>query len=348
MAKIELKHVSKAYENNKVVINDLNLVIPDGSFTVMIGPSGCGKTTTLRLIAGLEEVTSGQVFIDDQDMTDADPGDRDIAMVFQNYALYPTMTVKENIEFGLINKKVPKQEREDLINEITEIVNLKEYLNKKPGQLSGGQRQRVALARAMVKKPRVFLMDEPLSNLDAKLRSQMRVELSELHKRLNTTFVYVTHDQVEAMSMATNIILMNKGDIQQEDTPKDIYENPHNIFTAGFIGSPSMNMYQVDQVDNFSPSCPEAKFVGFRSSHCRVASAEMMRNRDQHDLVFEAKIITRELLGSEIIYNAETHFGRVYFKTFQEQELDLDSIKTLIVKDANLYYFDDKEQRVWQ
>jgi len=222
MGSIELKNITKSYDNKKNVIEDLNLKIPDGSFTVLIGPSGCGKTTTLRLIVGLEEPTSGEVYIDDKSMEKVEPGDRDIAMVFQNYALYPTMNVRENIEFGLINNKVKKEERDKLVTEIAEIVGLEDFLQKKPGELSGGQRQRVALARAMVKKPKVFIMDEPLSNLDAKLRAQMRIELSELHQKMNTTFVYVTHDQTEAMSMATNIILMNDGAIQQHDTP----ENP--------------------------------------------------------------------------------------------------------------------------
>ena len=221
MSSITLKNIHKAYGKD-VIIPDLNFTIEDGSFTVLVGPSGCGKSTTLRMIAGLEKPTSGEIFIDDENVVDVDPGKRGIAMVFQNYALYPTMSVRDNIEFGLKNKKVPKEERNKLIADVSEVVGLTPYLSRKPSELSGGQRQRVALARAMVKNPKVFLMDEPLSNLDAKLRQQMRVELIELHKRLGTTFIYVTHDQVEAMSMGDNIILMDKGIIMQRSTPKEM------------------------------------------------------------------------------------------------------------------------------
>ncbi|MRJ46851.1 ABC transporter ATP-binding protein [Fundicoccus ignavus] len=346
MASIELKNIQKAYDHHKIVIDNLNLTIPDGSFTVLIGPSGCGKTTTLRLIAGLETATKGEVYIDGKLMNDVEPGQRDIAMVFQNYALYPTMTVKENIEFGLINTKVPKAERTALINEITEIVGLKEHLKKKPGQLSGGQRQRVALARAMVKKPKVFLMDEPLSNLDAKLRSQMRVELSELHKRLNTTFIYVTHDQVEAMSMATNIILMNDGKVQQEDAPKEIYGNPNNVFTAQFIGSPSMNMYEIESLTSFKPRHANASYIGFRSSAGELDDFGDSDQTTEHDLCFTTRIITRELLGSEIIYNTEAYFGKIYIKTHQQEEIPLDTEIQIRVRDKNLYYFDQNQARV--
>ena len=214
MAKIEFQNVSKSFGQVKVIEN-LNLTIEDGKFTVLVGSSGCGKTTLLRMIAGIGPATSGRILMDGKDITDVDPGKRDVAMVFQNYAIYPTMSVRENIEFGLKNRKVPKAERARLIEEYSKIVGLTEYLDRKPSQLSGGQRQRIALARAMVKKPAVFLMDEPLSNLDAKLRAAMRVELIELQRRLGTTFVYVTHDQVEAMSMADSIVLMEKGEIQQ-------------------------------------------------------------------------------------------------------------------------------------
>ncbi|UUX33183.1 ABC transporter ATP-binding protein [Fundicoccus culcitae] len=342
MASIELKNIEKKFGNN-IIIPDLNLTIQDGSFTVLIGPSGCGKTTTLRLIAGLEEATGGEIFIDGKLMSKVEPGDRDIAMVFQNYALYPTMTVRENIEFGLINNKVPKNKREELISEISEIVDLTAHLDKKPGALSGGQRQRVALARAMVKKPKVFLMDEPLSNLDAKLRSQMRIELSELHKKLKTTFVYVTHDQTEAMSMATDIILMNHGEIQQKDSPKKIYGDPNNIFTAQFIGSPSMNLYRIADIPNFNPRLNNAVYVGFRSSSAVIKSDEDVKD---NDLVFETIINTRELLGSEIIYNTNASFGKVHFKTFQQDELPLDSTVELFIDDSRLYYFDADEQRI--
>ena len=221
MGAIQLKNVTKKF-GDQMVIDDLNLSIEDGSFTVLVGPSGCGKSTTLRMITGLDEPTSGDIYIDGKKINDLTPGKRDIAMVFQNYALYPTMTVRENIEFGLENKKVPKEERKKRVQEICEVVGLTQYLDRKPATLSGGQRQRVALARAMVKQPKVFLMDEPLSNLDAKLRGQMRVELIGLHKKLGTTFVYVTHDQVEAMSMADDIVLMKDGYIVQQSSPREL------------------------------------------------------------------------------------------------------------------------------
>ena len=247
MANIILKDIKKSYSNKTTVIENLNLEIEDGSFTVLVGPSGCGKSTTLRMVAGLEDITSGELYIGDENVTKVEANKRGISMVFQNYALYPHMSVKENIEFGLKNNKVKKEERNRLISEVSSIVGLDEYLNRKPSDLSGGQRQRVALARAMVKTPKVFLMDEPLSNLDAKLRNQMRSELIQLHKRLKSTFVYVTHDQVEAMSMADKIVIMNKGKIMQQDSPKEIYKNPKNVFVAQFIGNPAMNIINIEK-----------------------------------------------------------------------------------------------------
>ena len=232
MYKIELRNITKSYGGNPPVIENLNLGIKEGSFTVLLGPSGCGKSTILRMIAGLETVTQGDIFMDGISVRDTAPGDRQIAMVFQNYALYPTMTVRENMEFGLKNSKIPKEERDKRIQEISEMVGLTEYLDRKPQHLSGGQRQRVALARAIVKKPAVFLMDEPLSNLDAKLRNQIRTDLIELYRKLGTTFVYVTHDQVEAMSMGTDIVLLEKGVIRQSTTTNAIYLHPANVFTA--------------------------------------------------------------------------------------------------------------------
>ena len=211
----------------------------------MIGPSGCGKTTLHRIVAGIGPATSGEIYINGKEVSNVAPSKRDIAMVFQNYAIYPTMSVRENIEFGLKNRKVPKKERDRLIANCAETVGMTPYLNRKPSELSGGQRQRIALARAMVKKPAVFLMDEPLSNLDAKLRTAMRVELKELHKRLGSTFVYVTHDQIEAMSMADRIVLLDKGVIQQIGSPEEMYNNPSNVFTARFIGTPPMNIKEL-------------------------------------------------------------------------------------------------------
>ena len=282
MADIRLENVTKSYNKKNTVIENLNLTIEDGSFTVLVGPSGCGKSTTLRMIAGLEDITSGRLKIEENDVTKTDASKRDIAMVFQNYALYPHMTVRENIEFGLKNKKVEKEKREKLITEVIDVVGLREYLNVKPGNLSGGQRQRVALARAMVKNPKVFLMDEPLSNLDAKLRNQMRTELIQLHQKLKSTFVYVTHDQVEAMSMADKIVIMNKGKIMQIGSPKKIYQNPKNLFVAQFIGSPCMNILDIKN---------DIKF-GFRPEKATLESINIdVKNDDVFSLF--VKVVTK-------------------------------------------------------
>ena len=241
MASITFKHVEKTYPGNVTVVPDLNLEIQDKEFVILVGPSGCGKSTTLRMIAGLEDITSGELYIGDRLVNDVAPKDRDIAMVFQNYALYPHMTVYKNIAFGLTLQKIPQDEIDRRVHEAARALDLEHLLNRKPKALSGGQRQRVALGRAMVRNPAVFLLDEPLSNLDAKLRTAMRAEISRLHKRLQTTFVYVTHDQTEAMTMGDRIVVMKNGVIQQNDTPQNLYDTPCNLFVAGFIGSPQMN-----------------------------------------------------------------------------------------------------------
>lgn len=337
MGEIVFKDVCKSFGTTKV-IEDLNLTIKDGTFTVLVGASGCGKTTLLRMIAGIGPQTSGQILIDNTDMTYVPASKRGIAMVFQNYAIYPTMTVRGNIEFALINNKVPKKERDRLIAEVAETVGLTEHLKKKPSQLSGGQRQRIALARAMVKEPSVFLMDEPLSNLDAKLRVAMRSELIELHNRLKTTFVYVTHDQSEAMSMADTIILMDKGKIQQEASPEVIYKDPNNIFTAQFIGTPPMNVLPVPE-QNF--------YVGYRPEKAYLSS-------EKKDLgyVRSAEVLTREMMGSEILYKV-----RILEEGLPEEKQtimvkDLDSNFAvgekvhLNVAEKDLYFFGADEQRI--
>ena len=243
MANLSLEKLCKVYPGNVTAVQDFDLEIEDKEFIVFVGPSGCGKSTTLRMIAGLEEITSGTLKIDNKVVNDIPPKDRDIAMVFQNYALYPHMTVYENMAFGLKLRKIPKSEIEKTVNEAARILDIEDLLHRKPKALSGGQRQRVALGRAIVRQPKVFLMDEPLSNLDAKLRVQMRTEISLLHERLQTTFIYVTHDQTEAMTMGTRIVVMHKGLIQQVDTPQVIYDHPVNMFVASFIGSPQMNFF---------------------------------------------------------------------------------------------------------
>ncbi len=245
MASISLKNICKIYAGGVKAVSDVNLEIHDKEFVVFVGPSGCGKSTTLRMIAGLEEISSGDLYIDDRRVNNVEPKDRDIAMVFQNYALYPYMTVYENMSFGLRLRKVPKKEIEQKVMQAAKILGIEDYLKRKPKNLSGGQRQRVALGRAIVRDPKVFLLDEPLSNLDAKMRTQMRTEIIKLHKELQTTFVYVTHDQTEAMTMGTRIVVMKDGVIQQVDTPDNLDEYPVNKFVAGFIGTPQMNFIDV-------------------------------------------------------------------------------------------------------
>ena len=329
MAEIRFEKVCKFFDKARI-IEDLDLTVQDGKFTVLVGASGCGKTTLLRMIAGIGPATSGHIYMDGKEITDTPPSKRDIAMVFQNYAIYPTMTVRENIEFGLKNKKVPKEERERLIKEYAAIVGLTEYLDRKPGTLSGGQRQRIALARAMVKKPAVFLMDEPLSNLDAKLRVQMRTELIELHNRLKTTFVYVTHDQVEAMSMADVIVLMNKGQIMQEASPEDIYNDPNNVFTAQFIGTPPMNIIDM----------PDGNKMGFRPEKIKISDAPV-----QGCYCHKGEIITREMLGSETLYKIDC--GEYTFMAKSERPDHAMGDKIFIhVKNEHLYFFDAEGQRI--
>ncbi len=250
MASVTFRDASRVYPGgNKPAVDNLNLEVADGEFLVLVGPSGCGKSTSLRMLAGLEEVNSGSILIGDRDVTDVPPKDRDIAMVFQNYALYPHMTVAENMGFALKIAGIGKEERAERVLEAAKLLDLEPYLNRKPKALSGGQRQRVAMGRAIVRKPQVFLMDEPLSNLDAKLRVQTRTQIASLQRRLGVTTVYVTHDQVEAMTMGDRVAVLKDGLLQQVDTPRNLYDRPGNVFVAGFIGSPAMNLMQVSIVD---------------------------------------------------------------------------------------------------
>ncbi len=243
MASVELRDVTKVYDNDVLAVKKANLEIQDKEFVVLVGPSGCGKSTILRMIAGLEEISEGEIHLDGKVVNDVAPKNRDIAMVFQNYALYPHMTVYDNMAFGLKLRKFPKSEIEKRVKEAAEILHIGEFLHRKPKALSGGQRQRVAVGRAIVRQPKVFLFDEPLSNLDAKLRVQMRIEINRLYNRLNTTMIYVTHDQIEAMTMGSKIVVLKDGLIQQVDSPLNLYQNPTNMFVAGFIGSPAMNFF---------------------------------------------------------------------------------------------------------
>lgn len=337
MGQIVLRNICKSFGDVKVIEN-LDLTIEDGQFAVLVGASGCGKTTLLRIIAGIGPATSGELYLDGEEVSDLAPGKRDIAMVFQNYAIYPNMTVKGNIEFGLKNNHVPKAEREGLIAEVAESVGLTDLLKRKPNTLSGGQRQRVALARAMVKKPKVFLMDEPLSNLDAKLRVQMRSELIELHNKLKTTFVYVTHDQVEAMSMADTIVLMNNGEIQQQASPEEIYEDPNNVFTAQFIGTPAMNIL----------SMPNGCFMGFRPE--KTIMSEGWGKAPSAAYHTTGRIITREMLGSETLYKVQistmTGEQTTVMVKLTDGSIRQDSQISLDVEQGALFFFDKDTKRI--
>ena len=321
MASLSLKNISKVYPNGFLAVKDFNLEIEDKEFIIFVGPSGCGKSTTLRMIAGLEEISAGELWIGDKMVNDVEPKDRDIAMVFQNYALYPHMTVYDNMAFGLKLRKTPKDQIDKLVHEAAKILDIEHLLDRKPKALSGGQRQRVAMGRAIVRNPKVFLMDEPLSNLDAKLRVQMRIEISKLHQRLETTIIYVTHDQTEAMTLGTRIVVMKDGVIQQVDSPQNLYDRPNNLFVAGFIGSPQMNL--VDAVVQQNGSDVTLTFGG-HTIKVPVGKAKKLvdggyvgktvvlgiRPEDVHDeetyisnspdSVIEATIRVYELLGAEV------------------------------------------------
>lgn len=287
MSDVILKNVQKIYDKN-VVIDGIDLEIKDKEFIVLVGASGCGKSTILRMIAGLEDISGGEILIGDKKVNNIPPKDRDIAFVFQSYALYPHMTVRENIAFGLKMRKVPKDEIEKKVQEAAKTLDLTDYLDRKPKQLSGGQRQRVALGRAIVRNPKVFLMDEPLSNLDAKLRVQMRSEIKKLHEKLQTTFIYVTHDQTEALTMGDRIVVLNKGKIQQVDSPDEIYNNPKNTFVAGFVGSPQMNFIDGEVLDE--------KYRGLT-----VGVRPEKMTCDNGDIKLTVDVEITELLGSEKI-----------------------------------------------
>lgn len=284
MANLSFKNIYKIYDGDVMAVKDFNLEIEDKEFVVFVGPSGCGKSTTLRMVAGLEEISKGELYIGDRLVNNVEPKDRDIAMVFQNYALYPQMTVRENMSYALKLAKTPKDEIDKKVAEAAEILGLEGYLDRKPKALSGGQRQRVALGRAIVRNPQVFLMDEPLSNLDAKLRVQTRAEITRLHEKLETTFIYVTHDQTEAMTMADKIVIMSDGEIQQVDSPSNVYFYPKNLFVAGFIGSPQINFL-------------DARVVKENSSYFAEIGLEKIKILDEHGKNIEEK----GFLNKEII-----------------------------------------------
>ena len=300
MASLSFQHVYKKYDGGVVAVSDFNLEVADKEFVILVGPSGCGKSTTLRMLAGLEDISEGEIYIEDRLINDVLPKDRDIAMVFQNYALYPHMTVRDNMAFSLKLKKMPKDEINRRVTEAAKILEIEHLLDRKPKALSGGQRQRVALGRAIVRDPKVFLMDEPLSNLDAKLRVQMRVEITKLHHRLKTTFVYVTHDQTEAMTMGTRIVVMKDGFIQQVDSPTELYDNPINTFVAGFIGMPPMNF--INATINVDGSDVYVTFENVTVKLPDRYAVEEVMERDGQEVIFGVR---PEAITDEATYVTE-------------------------------------------
>jgi multiple sugar transport system ATP-binding protein len=360
MAQVIYDQVTKRFDG-VIAVNDLTLEVKDGEFLVLVGPSGCGKTTALRCLAGLEEVTSGDIIIGDRVVTHVPPKDRDIAMVFQNYALYPHMTVYENMAFGLKLRKVPKQEIDRRVKEVAEMLGIQDLLNRKPRQLSGGQRQRVALGRAIVREPQVFLMDEPLSNLDAKLRVQTRGELIKLQRRLGVTTIYVTHDQVEAMTMGHRIAVMNQGVLQQLDTPENLYDHPANLFVATFIGSPAMNIFPARVVvgdgtvrlvagDVTLEAAPEQRnrlaeysnrevLVGIRPEDLIVQPGQVSVD---HQLRLPVEIV--EPLGSETLVHLRGPAGTIIAKADPHVHFSVGELAAVTVKVEHLHAFDPQTE----
>ena len=328
------RRAERTAAEGKRAVDGISLTIPHGSFTVLVGPSGCGKTTLLRMIAGLEEITAGEISMGEIDITNLEPGDRGLAMVFQNYALYPHMTVRDNIAFGLANARVPKFEIQERVRHALEIVGLSDYSTRRPANLSGGQRQRVALARAISKLPECFLMDEPLSNLDAKLRSDMRTELIQLHERLKSTFVYVTHDQIEAMTMGTNIVVMSDGKIMQQGTPTEIHNDPNCVFVAKFVGDPGMNIIR----------CSSGYQIGFRPRDVRFDCGE----RSSDGVVVRKRISSFENHGSEFLYLLDAGEDKVFVKELAKNRRPLDADVVFRIDRENLYVFDRSGGRVYE
>jgi len=365
MATITLENIVKKYSESITAVHDFNLKIEDREFIVLVGPSGCGKSTTLRMIAGLEEITEGNLYISNKLVNDVKPKDRNIAMVFQNYALYPHLSVYKNMAFGLKMRKVKKDVIKSKIEMTSKLLGIEELLDRKPSELSGGQKQRVALGRAMVREPEVFLLDEPLSNLDAKLRMQMRFEIIKLHKELNATFIYVTHDQTEAMTMADRIVVMKDGFIQQVDTPSNIYYYPANMFVAGFIGSPQMNFIKGElKIDNndifikfnkYIIPISKNKFnlnlvkkydgkniiIGIRPEDIEVCCEA----DDVKACVIEAELEIKEELGSEAYYHFKCAGEKIVAKMSLKQNLEENKIMKIIFDKEKIYLFDIDDEK---
>lgn len=364
MAGLKLKNIWKRYGEVEAV-KEFNLDIKDKEFIVFVGPSGCGKSTTLRMIAGLEEISDGELYIDDKLVNNVAPKDRDIAMVFQNYALYPHMNVYENMAFGLKLRKIPKGEIDRRVNEAAKILGIEEYLKRKPKALSGGQRQRVALGRAIVREPKVFLMDEPLSNLDAKLRVQMRAEILKLHEKLQTTFIYVTHDQTEAMTMASRIVIMRDGIIQQVGSPKEVYEHPNNMFVGGFIGSPAMNFIKgkiVAEGDKLvfvsagaTIDIPEGKGKVLRENNYIGKELHLgIRPEDIHDellflesvpSIIKAKVEVSELTGAEKFVHLNIGNETVIARLDARSQAEMGSMLEVAFDPNSLHFFDTETEK---
>ena len=358
MASLSLKNIYKKYDNGFCAVTDFNLEVADKEFVVFVGPSGCGKSTTLRMIAGLEDITEGEFYIGDRLVNDVEPKDRDIAMVFQSYALYPHMTVFDNMAFALKLRKVPKEEIKAKVEEAAKILGLEELLDRKPKALSGGQRQRVALGRAIVRSPKVFLMDEPLSNLDAKLRSNMRAEIIKIHNTLGATTIYVTHDQTEAMTMADRIVVMKKGVVQQVGSPKDIYDHPENLFVAGFIGAPTMNFMRGKVAEgNFVTKgggeieiplgyYEKLKELGYEGKE--VVLGIRPENISNDPLVLEtyshakitSKVIVAELLGSEYIVHTDLNGESIKASVHSRQNIKMGDELTCALDMNRAHFFD--------
>ena len=365
MASLSLKGIYKRYPGGVVAVSDFNLEIEDKEFLVLVGPSGCGKSTTLRMIAGLEEITEGELFIGDKLVNDVAPKDRDIAMVFQNYALYPHMTCFDNLAFGLKLRKTPKEEIKRRVEEAAKILDISHLLDRKPKALSGGQRQRVALGRAIVREPKVFLLDEPLSNLDAKLRAQMRTELSKIHHNLKTTFIYVTHDQTEAMTMASRIVVMKDGLIQQVDTPQNLYLRPCNVFVAGFIGSPQMNFIKVELVekkgdyyvefagnslklpaskinDEVKAKAGQTVIMGIRPEH--------VHDEDEHlqampDYIVTSNVEVAEMMGSETYLYLDVEGNKFTARVSPKSTAAADDVIKVAIDLQYCHLFDAETER---
>jgi len=367
VASVSFKHVYKRYAGDVVAVKDLNIEVADKEFLVLVGPSGCGKSTSLRMLAGLEEISDGEIWIGDRVVNNVAPKDRDIAMVFQSYALYPHMSVYDNMAFGLKLRKTPKQVIDQRVRETAKSLGIEQLLDRKPRQLSGGQRQRVAVGRAIVREPAVFLMDEPLSNLDAKLRVEARAFISKLHQRLGTTFIYVTHDQVEAMTMGTRIAVMNAGELQQIDTPANLYSHPSNVFVAGFMGSPSMNFFDATLVEadgklwidtpNFRLATPPQRADLYRS-HIGKQVILGIRPEDLHDPQYqptnilpsplEANVDVVEQMGNEKIVYLEEN-GKTFLARMDPRTSVMVGQRVQVVVDvSNIHLFDAQTEKALQ